>query len=79
MMRLTIPDVVPFLSAYREKPGNSSGGSLHIVIDDGNYANGHIEFCREYAAERGDADGVELADMFSKLTRTQRRKICRLR
>jgi hypothetical protein len=32
----TIPEILPLIKEYRGKDGNGTGGSLHIVLDDGN-------------------------------------------
>ena len=34
-----------------------AGGSLHIVLDDGNNSDKDIEFCIRWAMERGDIAG----------------------
>jgi hypothetical protein len=47
--RPTVPEVLPLVRAYLEIDGNYNGGSLHIVIDDGNVADDHVEFCRRFA------------------------------
>lgn len=57
---------------YRLKPENVCGGSLHIVLDDGNYDDHSVEFCRKYAAEQGDTDGVWLASVLQTLNVQER-------
>jgi hypothetical protein len=37
------------LYAYLELPGNETGGSLHIVMDDFNYEDEHVRHCVEHA------------------------------
>lgn len=71
----TIPEVMPLVKAYRALPGNSVGGSLHVVLDDGNIDDGSVIHCRRYASERRDDKGVELADLLLQMSKTQRRKI----
>jgi len=73
--RPRVPDVIALARAYYAKPGNRVGGNLHIVLDDGNMEDQHIEWCRQLAQNAGDVDGVALADKLLALTRTQRRKI----
>lgn len=41
----TVAEVLPLVNAYYAKPGNSVGGNLHIVLDDCNVEDGHVEFC----------------------------------
>ena len=74
----TVPDVLPIAKAYLAKPGNAVGGSLHIVLDDGNVQDSHVDHCIERARERGDEDGVLLATLLRQMSRTQRLKISNL-
>lgn len=81
--RPTAPQVLTQVKAYVEKVGSApggpaywNGGNLHVVLADQNEADESIRWCRERAAERDDADAVELADALLSLTRTQRRKCC---
>lgn len=53
----------------------SSGGSLHIVTDDGNVEREHIEFCETYASERGDVAGVALAKLLLMLSEDEVRVV----
>jgi hypothetical protein len=71
----TIPEVAPLVRAYYAKPGNGVGGSLHIVLEDSNIDDDSVRFCRKYAEERGDSDGVALADILLRMSRTQRGKL----
>lgn len=73
--RPTVSDVLPLVEAYYVD--HPTGGSLHIVLDDGNLADRHVEFCRDFARERGDARGVRIATALLRMTRTQRRRIYR--
>ncbi len=73
--KLTVPDVLPLVREYYNKEGNGVGGSLHIVLDDGNTENRHVAFCINYARECGDEDGVKLGELLLKMSRTQRHKI----
>lgn len=71
----TVPGVLPLVRAYCAKPGNGVGGSLHIVLEDQNVDDSHVEFCRKWAAERGDTEGVALAETLLRMTKTQRLKL----
>jgi hypothetical protein len=73
--RPTVPEVVEMAKRYYAKPENSVGGSLHSVLEDENTEDISVEGAREFAVERGDADGVELADALLAMTRTQRRNV----
>ncbi len=70
-----IPEVLPIMRAYRDKPGNGVGGKLHIVLDDGNVNDDSVKFCRQEAEKIGDSDGVALADLLLRMSKTQRRKL----
>ncbi len=74
----TITDVLPLVRAYYAKPGNEVGGSLHLVLDDGNVRDDDVRSCLQFARERADADGVALAEKLLPMSRTQRRKLGRL-
>jgi hypothetical protein len=71
----TIPEVLPLVQAYYAKPGNFAGGSLHIVLDDGNVNDGSVQFCIDYAREKGDEDGIALGMLLLRMSKTQRSKL----
>lgn len=73
--KLTVPEVLPVVRAYYAKPGNGAGGSLHLVLDDGNIGTSSVVFCREYALRNNDLDGVALAELLLKMSYTQRKKL----
>lgn len=73
--RPTIPEVMPLVQAYYAKPGNFTGGSLHVVLDDGNVSDSNVEFCISHARARADEDGVRLGEMLLRMSKTQRSKI----
>jgi hypothetical protein len=72
----TIPDILPLLRDYvRDNP---VGGSLHVVLDDGNIENSSIETCLNTAKELNDERAIVLANLLLKMSRTQRKKLCHL-
>ena len=71
----TVPEVLPLIKSYYAKPLNGVGGSLHIVLEDGNIEDGHIEYCKQYAIEQNDTDGVMIADLLLRMSETQRWKL----
>jgi hypothetical protein len=73
--RLTVPDVLPMVREYVAKPGNMGGGSLHMVLDDGNWDDGSVRFCINWAAERGDVEGFDLGLILLTMSKTQRRRL----
>lgn len=60
---------------YYEVYGNECGGSLHIVLDDGNIEDDHILFCQEGAKEREDILGEKIAESLLKLSMRDRQWI----
>lgn len=74
----TIPEVLPMVRAYYAKPGNGVGGSLHVVLEDGNCERGDVEWCLAYAIAQADGDGAALARVLLKMSETQRRKLAGL-
>lgn len=68
----TPQQVAGFIRWYRTLPGCSNGGSLHIVIEDGNTEDYHVTWCSGYAAGVGDTCGSELAGLLYRLTEHDR-------
>ena len=64
--------------AFYELEGNIVGGSLHIVIEDYNIEDSHIMWCRNYALEKQDMDGVLMCDLLLLFTEDEREKILEL-
>jgi hypothetical protein len=75
MTKPTIPEVLADFKAYFQTPGNGAWGSLHIVLDDGNFRDGDVQFCIDRAIEKGDTEGERLARILLKMSATQRRKM----
>ena len=71
----TVPEVLPKVHAYRDA-GNFCGGSLHIVLDEGNVHDDHVRHCIDRARENGDQAGVELGEILLRMSRTQRKVLC---
>ena len=74
-MKPTTDQVLPLVRAYYAKNGNSCGGNMHIVLDDGNTDLDSILFCRNQAQQSGDADGERIANLLIQMSLTQRNKI----
>ena len=49
------------IDRYRSLAGNDAGGSLHIVLDDGNRDRCCVLLCYQCALENGDTAGAALA------------------
>ena len=71
--RPTVPEVMPLVKAIYRR--HSGGCCLHIVTDDGNVENGHVDFCLRRSRELGHADCIEVAEMLTLMTQTQRLKV----
>lgn len=70
--------VAPCRAYYNKQDGsNASGGSLHIVLDDGNTETEHVEFCLQYAKDHNDPEGVALSELLLRASLTQRNKLYR--
>ena len=69
----TVPEVLPKVRAYYET--NPVGGSLHLVLEDGNVRDKDVQFCLEYAISKGDIEGEELAKILLTMSKTQRLKL----
>lgn len=64
-----LPDLVRY---YYEDAGNGCGGTLHIVLDDGNTEFDHIEYCRKECEENGDSLGQLICDILFCFTDEER-------
>lgn len=66
-----IIQMTAFAKFYIEELGNVVGGSLHIVLSDGNVGLGHVEFCLIEAEKKEDWVGVALAKVLLELTESE--------
>lgn len=73
--RITVPDALPLVRRYYALPGNSNGGSLHIVLEEPNYADGDVDYCLKHAERHSDYAGQALALVLRRMSKTQRRKL----
>jgi hypothetical protein len=72
---ITTKMVIRQAKAYLAKPGNEAGGSLHLVLGDGNVENSSVEICLKHAQEENDYDGIRLAETLLRMSVSQRRKV----
>ena len=70
-------EIVETFAAYYHLPGNGAWGSLHIVLADGNVKDDHVDFCIEWARERGDMEGERLARLLRQMSKSQRGRLDR--
>jgi hypothetical protein len=71
----TITEIIPLLKEYYEIDGNGVGGDYHIVLDDDNVENSHVEYCLNEARKKKDKLGIKIGGMLMKMSKTQRRKL----
>ena len=58
-----------------DRPGGGVGCCLHIVLDDGNVDDSHVEWCHIKAIDNGHHDCVMLATYVLRMSKTQRTKM----
>lgn len=75
----TFPEVEPLVRAYYVKPGNSVGGTLHIVLDDCNIKDSDIRYCLKECSRVDDGDGERIAELMLRMSRRQRLRLANLR
>lgn len=68
----TLPEVRPLIDEYYALPGNGAGGGLHIVLDDGNYERGNVQYCIDRAS---DEETRQLGLVLLMLSNSQRRRM----
>jgi|WetSurMetagenome_2_1015567.scaffolds.fasta_scaffold13789_9 hypothetical protein len=51
------------------------GGSLHIVLDDGNYEDCYVSWCAGYACAMNDGAGSDIANLMLLMTLKQRKQV----
>lgn len=75
MDKPTVSQVMELVREYYRLPNNSVGGSLHIVLSDGNIEDSHVKFCIQWAKDHNDPEGVKLGELLLKMSKTQRKKL----
>jgi hypothetical protein len=69
------PDVLPLVREYYSQWKNGAGGSLHVVLDDGNVDDCFVDGAIGYALSTGDVDGMALGAVLRMMSKTQRLKL----
>lgn len=72
-MKPSVDTVLPTAQAIYDR--SCTGCCLHIVLDDGNVKDSHVQFCIDYAIEKGHEDCEALARQLLLMSRTQRLKL----
>ncbi len=76
MAKPTIPQVLPLVRALYRR--NGAGCCLHIVLDDSNIHDSHVDFCIAQASASNHDDCLELGRQLRLMSKTQRSKLSRL-
>lgn len=71
----TIIELIMKAKNYYFQEGNSVGGNLHIILNDGNIENSDIQYCLKLCKEKNDLLGIELSELLLKASKTQRKKL----
>ena len=71
----TVKHLIDLIREYYKIDGNSVGGNLHTVIDDGNLKDKNIDFCIKCCTQSNDIKGLEICNIFKSLSKTQRKKV----
>lgn len=61
--------------AYQHQHFGNGSSCFHIVLENKNIKDGHVQFCRELAVKRNDQEALELADILLSLSKSQRLKL----
>ena len=74
--KIAARDVAPLIRDYYAMPNNGAGGSLHVMLDDGNYEC--AQFCLDWAIEAKDKCGEALCRVLLRCSYSQIKKATRL-
>ena len=72
---MTTQQTLELARKYYAKEDNSCGGSLHIVLDDGNVEEESVCFCLKEAQTRSDSDGIDLCNALLTITESMRHEL----
>ncbi len=74
--RPKVTDVIPLVREIYASPGGGVGCCLHVLVDDANYDC--ARFCLEYARERGHELCARAAEMMTRMSPSQIRRVCKV-
>jgi hypothetical protein len=64
------------ISSYYQVDGNGAGGTLHIVLDDGNVETDHIQWCIDNTIKaENDQEALDIANELLKLSYSARKRL----
>lgn len=65
-MTQSLQNIIDLIKPYYDE--NSSGGNLHIVLDDGNLENSDIDFCIKECLVNNDTAGLKICRELVKMS-----------
>lgn len=73
---MTVDEVLVLVRRYYHlEPRNCCGGSLHVVLDDGNLGDADVLHCISWAETEGDPEGITLGLNLLELTEAEREEL----
>ncbi len=72
---MKISEIMPMIREYHDN--HLSFGTLHVVLEDENIKDKHINFCFQESLREGDQDGMLLSLLLLDMNKKQRREIIR--
>lgn len=72
---MKLEDISRRIINYYVQENNEAGGSLHIVLDDGNLEDVSIEYCIGYASRANDSEGVAIGNMLLGISLKDRQEL----
>lgn len=74
---MTAPNNKPLSQEDKARFAAYKGTSLHLVLNNNNVKDGHVEHCIQTAARHGDQEGYELGLILRGMSKSQRLKLAR--
>jgi hypothetical protein len=68
-----VPEAVALANKIYASPTGGAGCCLHVLLDDANYDS--AEWCLANAREQGHVDCIQLAEMLTKMSPSQIRRV----
>ncbi len=70
---MNVIEALPFAQKVYDR--SCVGCCMHIVLDDDNVDNNHVEWSLNKARERGHEDCIKLGEILMDMSKTQRLKL----
>ncbi len=68
-------EILELIKNYYLKENNTTGGNLHVVLDDGNMEDYFVKSCIKRAEKDNDIDGIKIGKELLKLSLEEREEI----